>query len=346
MTPRAPLSLLAALLLAGGAFPAQADDPPSRLTVVARPMEDLKAVFATVESVRETRARARNTGTVANLRVTEGDKVTSGQTLATVRDPKLTLQIVTLEARLRSLAAQEHQAESELTRARALRASGTGTQQRLDDAQTALDVVRAQAAAMAAERAVVEQQQREGAVLAPVAGRVLHVDVIDGAVVMPGESVATLATETYVLRLRLPERHARFMRVGDPVLVGDRGLAPAAEPATLRRGRVIQVYPEMSAGQVVADAEVAGLGDFFVGERVRVHVATGSRAVIVIPPGYIARRLGADFVRLDDGAEVPVQVGGLVPAVEGRVGSLDAGGLEILSGLRPGEVIVTPEARP
>lgn len=332
-----PHSLLLAVALLAGTPAAFAAD---RLTVESRPTEDLKAVFATVESVHGTRARARIAGTVADLRVTEGDKVTGGQVLATVRDPKLTLQLAALDARIRSLNAQQRQAETELTRAHQLRASGTGTQQRLEDAQTALDVVRAQTAAMTAERAVIEQQLREGEVLAPAAGRVLRVDVIGGAVVMPGEPIATLATETYVLRLRLPERHARFMRIGDPVLVGDRGLAPAPEPAALRRGRVVQVYPEMAGGQVVADAEVTGLGDFFVGERVRVHVATGTRDTIVIPSDFVARRLGADFVRLADGTEAPVQVGGPVPAVEGR-----SGGLEILSGLKPGEVIVPPGAK-
>lgn len=331
-----------ALLLA---VPAQAADRPAGgLTIEVRPTEDLKAVFATVESVHETRARARLAGTVADLRITEGDRVDAGQVLATVHDPKLVLQRAALDARLRSLDAQQRQAEAELARARALRASGTGTQQRLDDAQTALDVLIAQTAAMTADRAVVEQQLRDGEVLAPAAGRVLKVEVIGGAVVMPGEPVATLALETYVLRLHLPERHARFIRTGDPVLVGERGLAAAAEPATtgpdrLRRGRVVQVYPELSGGQVVADAEVSGLGDYFVGERVRVHVATGTRDAIVIPPALVLRRLGADFVRLADGSEIPVQVGGPVPAIDGR-----PGGLEILSGLRPGDVLASPEA--
>ncbi|WP_448204967.1 efflux RND transporter periplasmic adaptor subunit [Azospirillum sp. sgz302134] len=331
---------LAATLWAALPCPAARAEAPAadgRLTVQMRPTDDLKAVYATVESVRETRARARISGTVADLRVTEGDKVAAGQVLATVRDPKLILQMTALDARIRSLEAQQHQAETDLSRARQLRSSGTGTQQKLDDAQTALDVIRAQIAAMKAERSVTEQQLREGEVLAPAGGRVLHVDVITGAVIMPGEPVAALATETYILRLRLPERHARLMRVGDPVLVGDRGLAATRETGALKRGRVVQVYPEMASGQVVADAEVAGLGDFFVGERVRVHVATGTRDAVVIPPDYLARRFGTDFVTLADGMETPVQVGGTVPAMEGR-----PGGLEILSGLHPGEVIVKP----
>ncbi|AWJ82336.1 efflux transporter periplasmic adaptor subunit (plasmid) [Azospirillum sp. TSH58] len=345
LLPRSPIrmALLAVALLAGLLpLSARASDP-STLTIRPRPVADLKAVFATVESVRETLARARIGGTVADLTVTEGDKVTVGQVIATVRDPKLPLQLTALDARIRALTAQQHQAELELGRARQLRASGTGTQQRLDDAQAALDVAGAQIAAMEAERAVVAQQSREGEVLAPAAGRVLQVKVIAGAVVMPGEPVASIATDSYILRLRLPERHARFLKEGDPVLVGQRGLAPVtvsvADPGAtaLARGTVRQVYPEMAGGQVVADATVAGLGDFFVGERVRVYVATGTRDAVVIPPDWLLRRFGTDFVRLADGTEVPVQAGGEISTVGDR-----PGGLEILSGLKPGDVIVRP----
>jgi multidrug efflux system membrane fusion protein len=349
-------TILAALTLAmvlAGAPIARADAPASRITARLQPVDDLKAVFATVESVDQAMARTRIGGTIADLRVEEGDRIEAGQVIATVRDPKLPLQLTALEARIRALQAQQHQAELELDRALQLRASGTGTQQRLDDARAAVDVARAQIAAMTAERAVVEQQQREGDVLAPAAGRVLQVKIVDGAVVLPGEPVASIAVENYVLRLRLPERHARFLHRGDAVLVGERGLAPAhiapngidltGIPPTgasegLRRGTVRQVYPEMADGQVVADATVAGLGDFFVGERVRVYVATGLREVILVPPDYVIRRFGADFVRLDDGTEIPVQVGGLIPAVGDR-----PGGLEILSGVKPGDILVRPE---
>lgn len=330
-------AFLAALALAFASPVPARSQTADRLTVQPRAVEDLKAVYATVESVHETVARTRIGGTLAQLTVKEGDTVTAGQVIASVRDPKLPLQLAALDARIQALQAQQRQAELELDRARQLRASGTGTQQRLDDAQAALDVARAQIAAMKAERAVVEQQQREGEVLAPANGRILQIKAVDGTVVQPGEPVTTLATETYVLRLHLPERHARFLREGDPVLVGERGLASTDAPETLKRGAVRQVYPELSQGRVVADATVTGLGDFFVGERVRVYVATGTRTAMVVPPAYVIRRFGADFVRLADGSEAPVQVGGVIPAIAEQ-----PGGLEILSGLKPGDVIVRP----
>lgn len=328
----------AAIAFLAATLPAAAAEP---LTVASRPVEDLKAVFATVESVRQIKARARIGGTLIGLSVREGDRVAEGQVIATVGDPKLTLQIAAIDARLRSLQAQETLAEAELGRARQLRASGTGSQQRLDDAVAALDVLRAQAAAMRADRAVVEQQAQEGDVLSPADGRVLQVPLLDGVVVMAGEAVATIAAESYVLRLRLPERHARFMRTGDPVLVGARGLAPTDTGQQPTRGTIRRVYPELEQGQVVADAEVTGLGDYFVGERVRVLVATGTRDAVVVPADFLIRRLGVDVLRLADGQEVPVQTGRPVPPLDGR-----PGGVEILSGLRPGDRIVRPGDAP
>ncbi|PWC39922.1 RND transporter [Azospirillum sp. TSO35-2] len=324
--------------------------PAAPFQVERRPVEDLKAVFATVESVRQTKARTRIAGTLTGLRVVEGDRVADGQVIASVVDPKLALQAAALDARLESLRAQTRQAETELARARQLRASGTGTQQKLDDTQTALDVLRAQTAAMTADRAVVEQQRREGEVLAPAAGRILQVTAIAGAVTMAGEPVATIATDRHVLRLRLPERHARFIKAGDPVLVGERGLAPATAADTdgadrLARGTIRLVYPELEAGQVVADAEMpadgatdgAGTGGYFVGERVRVLVATGTREALVVPPVYLTVRSGAEMAVLADGREVVVRSGRPVPALGDR-----PAGVEVLSGLRPGDRLVKP----
>ena len=94
----------------------------------------------------------------------------------------------------------------------------------------------------------------------------------EGSVVLPGETIATLAEDRYILRLQLPERHARFMRAGDVVQIGARGLEDTGER---REGKVRLVYPEIEGGRVIADVEVPGLGDYFVGERTRVYVSTG-----------------------------------------------------------------------
>ncbi len=323
----APLLALLALLAATA-------DAAEVFVAERRTVEDRKAVFATVESVREVEARTRIAGTLAKLLVREGDRVEVGALLAEVEDRKLALELAAIDARLDALAAQRRQAGQDLERARTLRAQGAVPQARLDDAQAAFDVIEAQIAATRAERAVVEERRREGRVLAPQAGRVLAVRGTEGAVVMPGETVARLATRTYVLRLRLPERHARFMRAGDPVEVGARGLADRPD-AVLGTGKLTLVYPELENGQVVADAEVEGLGDFFVGERVRVTIAAERREAILVPETLVRRAPGVDLVRLESGLEVPVQRGSVRFLAGERM-------VEILSGLLPGDRLVPP----
>lgn len=318
-------SIALGLLLAATSALAQ----PHEVSV--REVDDLKAVFGTVESVETVTARARLTGVVEGLAVDEGSWVEKGQVLGSVRDEKLPLQLAALEAQVAALEAQQRQATTDLDRARRLRESGTIPQARLDDAQTAVNVITAQLAAMKAEREVVSEMLDEAAVIAPAAGRVLQVHVIDGAVVMNGEPIAEIAADQYVLRLYLPERHARFMDAGDRVLVGGAGLGGDAQD--LRDGTVRQVYPEMDRGRVVADVTVAGLGDFFVGERTKVYVSAGRRSAIIVPERYVYQRFNLDYVMLQDGREVVVRAG--LPRPDGD-------GIEILSGLRPGDIIVPP----
>jgi len=300
----------------------------SEFTVMASDMDDRKAVFGTVQSVDVVAARARIGGTTRGLAVDEGSAVKAGEVIARIEDPKLGLQIASLDAHVRVLDAQRKLAQTELDRIQKLRASGTVSQARLEEAQTNLTVVTGNRAALTAERAVLEQQMSEGAVLAPAAGRVLRVHVTEGAVIMPGEPVATIATERYVLRIELPERHSRFIREGDEVLIGERGLAPG-DPDSQRKGTIIQVYPEISQGRVIADVEASGLGDYFVGERTRVHVATGKRKTILVPADYLRHRYGVTFVTVRGEGEVMVQPGQ-------RLGDQ----IEILSGLKPGDILL------
>lgn len=318
-----------------GATPGPAPAAAGRThEVTQRPLPDRKAVFATVESANVVPARVRIGGTLADLRIAYGDKVELGQPVATVGDDKLVLQIKALDAQIAALQAQRDQARTDLARAEDLFRRGTVPKARLDDARTAVSVAENGLKARTAERAVVERQLAEGVVLAPVAGRVLQVPVTVGTVMQPGETVAQIAEGGFKLRLRVPERHAFSIRAGDPVTL------EAPTGAGREEGRVVLVYPQIEDGRVVADAEVADLGDYFVGQRVRVWVAAGDRPAIVVPESFVVTRNGIDRVRLrrpDGGtAEVPVQRGVARPLP----GMPD--GLEILSGLAAGDVLVQP----
>jgi RND family efflux transporter MFP subunit len=292
-------------------------------------LADQKAVIGTVEPIHELSARARIGGTTASLTVKEGQEVAAGVEIAVVGDPKLVLQKQALDSRIQSQQSQRDKARTDYDRAVELQKRGVSTQVQVDTAKTALDVAERTLNAMQSDRDVIAQQMKEGAVLAPAAGRILKAPVQEGSVVMPGETIATLAEDRYIVRLQLPERHARFMRAGDVVQIGARGLEDTGER---RDGKVRLVYPEIQGGRVIADVEVPGLGDYFVGERTRVYVNTGMRKAIVVPRTYVYRRAGVDYVKLADGGEAVIQLG----APQG------SSGVQILSGLNDGDKLVQP----
>jgi multidrug resistance efflux pump len=199
-----------------------------------------------------------------------------------------------------------------------------------DQARTALSVAQGNLKSIAAQQAVVQEQEIQGKVLAPTAGRVITVPVTTGTVVMGGDVVATVAEHDFVLRLQIPERHARYLKVGAPVrLDGDElGLA------NTQSGVIRLIYPQVDNGHVVADATVVGLEDYFVGQRIRVWISAGQRSAILVPLRLIVTRFGLDYVRLwtSQGAvDVPVQRG---------VAHGDR--IEILSGLKAGDRLLRP----
>lgn len=293
-------------------------------------IDDMKAVFATVESTDVIPARARIGGTIAGLAVDEGTLVKAGERIALIGDAKLGIETQAHEARIASAAAERDKAKLDLDRAVKLLASGAVSQARLDNDRTQYEIAQRQVSALQSERAVVVQRSNEGAVLAPANGRVLKVSVTNGSVVMPGEPVAIIALENYLLRIQLPERHARFLRPGASVRVGERGQKNGAE--SLRDGLVVQVYPQIEQGRVVADVKVDGLSGYFVGERAKVYISTGVRDGFLVPSDFLFRRFGLSYAKLKDGLEVVVQPGQ----------SLSDGTVEILSGLKTGDVLVTP----
>jgi RND family efflux transporter MFP subunit len=323
------LSLIAAV--AWQAAPACAE----MLTVSPRQVADEKAVFATVESISVVPARGRIGGTIAQLSVREGDAVKRGQPIALIGDEKLALQVKSLDAQIEALQAQANQAQIDFTRTEGLVERGTLPRVKLDETRTALNVAENGLRAKIAERAVVNQQMTEGQVLAPDDGRVLKKLVTLGSVVLPGDPVVTVAQQNFKLRLRVPERHALFLKAGDKVRLDGAEFGDTSD----KWGVIDLVYPQIEEGRVVADAIVTGLGEYFVGERLRVWISGGKRDAYVIPARYVTTRFGIDYVQLQQGPQivsVPVQRGRVLPSAD------LPDGLEILSGLRAGDQLVQP----
>ena len=272
--------------------------PAPSFEVTPEEIDDLKSVYATVRSKDLIEARVRTPGTIASLKVDEGDSVEPGQVLALVADPKIALKIKALDAQIVAIESRLETAKTELERVArrsrpgALRRRRASIRRRPPTTWLRNDLKAAQA-----ERSVVETQIEEGAG-AGAGGR----PRAQG----PGHRRQRRDAgrkHRHHRRQRVPVAPGAA-RAACPVHQGGRSGPPRrARPRRrtrqpLAEGRITQVYPEIEDGRVVADAEVAGLGDYFVGERVLVWISAGKRNAIVVPRDFVFTRFGLDYVRL------------------------------------------------
>ncbi|MBW8282705.1 MAG: efflux RND transporter periplasmic adaptor subunit [Rhizobium sp.] len=320
-------AILSLSLLATASFAAET----IRLDAVKIP--EWKAVYGRVEARDSVSARARIGGTVVDLKVTEGDDVKAGDVIAVVKDDKIDFQIAAIEAQLLGLRASMENAQSELTRGEELIKRGVTTAQRLDALRTQVDVVRNQIAAAEAQRSVVVEQGKEGAVLAPADGKVLTVPVTKDAVIMAGEPVATIGGGGFFLRLAIPERHADLLRQDASIEI-DSGNGNGHQST----GRLAKIYPEIDNGRVIADVEVEDLPTAFVNKRLLVRVPVGERDALLLPVDALTNRFGVDYVTVKSGEGTAERAVVTAKPIlhDGREMT------EILTGLAAGEEVLLP----
>src|SRR5579875_2520761 len=148
-------------------------------------------------------------------------------------------------------------------------------------AQAQIDLARAEA--LARSGTVSREQLDRARTAVQVATSTLNARIAQRAV----------AEQHFVLRLLVPERHALHLQAGDTVRLDGRDLGESG-PAF---GTITLVYPRITAGQVQADATAPGIGQYFVGERIRVWIPAGKRRAIVVPASFVFTRFGQDYVR-------------------------------------------------
>lgn len=336
--------LLAALVLLGACgrqLPvahAPSAPPAEQLLIQRAAVPDYKTVSAILTSRDVGDARARIGGTLSRLLVREGDQVRRGQVVAIISDQRLALEAQAGAAGVAAAEAAAERARADQARFQVLFDRGFLAQARMDQINAETRAAEAQLRAARSQGGALSEASAQGRVLAPADGRVTRAPIPQGAVVMPGEVVVAIATGARVLRLELPEGQAQYIQEGQDIRILD-----GHDGADALSVRVRQVYPAIENGRVMADLDARGLEGGFVGARVRVLIPAGLREAIVIPARYIQTRYGVDYVRLmrAEGAviDAPVQRGSAVPT------EAMADGVEILSGLEPGDVIVPPEAR-
>ena len=296
------------------------------LTITPRPITEWKAVYGVVETRNRVPARARISGTIVELDVSEGDIVTQGQRIALVKDDKLEFQLAALDAQISALQARLKTAAEDLVRGEALIKRGTITAQRLSLLQSQVDILNGEIRGVEAQQLVIDQQVSEGEVLSPEAGVILSVPPSKGSVITPGESIAVIGGGGAFLRLSVPERHATSLNQGDEISIGEG-----------QTGRLAKIYPQIENGRVLADVEVTGLDDRFVCRRIPVRLPVGSRDALMVPQAAVLMQGGIDFITVQVN-DVPLRRAVVLGAEVTLDGVL---WVEVLTGVAAGDELVT-----
>ncbi len=284
-------------------------------------------VPAEIATLKEAQVFARISGVLTTLAVREGDLVGKGQVIGRIVDNQLGYQAGAYGAQAAAAQAQVAQAEAELKRVQYLYDKGVYAKAKLDQAVAAVATSKAQVRAAQAQQSAVGAVAGQGAVVAPSSGRVLRVPIPAGAPVAPGVVVAVITSGPTILRLQVPESLAGAVHPGSRV-------ATTAFGGGQSEGRVVKVYPSITAGQVTVDVEMPGIDNSLIGRRMAAKVETGTRKALMVPKGYVVTRFGIDYVTVlgKDGnaTQVPVQT---APS-----GTADT--VELLSGVAAGDTLI------
>ncbi|MCO5119879.1 MAG: efflux RND transporter periplasmic adaptor subunit [Burkholderiaceae bacterium] len=330
--------LMVAFVLAGCDGRAEAPSSPEilrpvrTLVVGEQVLSQSLRLPAEVRPRIETRYGFRVGGKIAERKVSIGDRVSAGQSLARLDPQDVRPAIDSAQAVLEAARTELSLAESELERIRELRAQGYVSQGQLDRQQAAADAARARAAQASAGLASARNSSRFQDLRADDPGVVTGVDADAGQVVAAGQVVIRVAPlGEFELLVDVPEADlgaiagiARW-RASLPALAGRsfearlRELSPVADPAT-------RSYPMRLS--LLGDTSGIALGMSATVEAVR-----DSRRGIVLPLSALVAHDG------DPGVWV-VGPDATVSRVEIEIGEMRDDGVLVAGGLRSGDRVV------
>ena len=299
------------------------------LTIQKKEIRNFIPVVGILKSKNMPLVRARVAGTIEKISVTEGDYVKRGTLLAAIVDPTIESRIQSLETRIKSLENQKKLAQKQFIRSNQLRMQDLLSQADFEMSETNLAVLEQNMKGAQFEKKTLLAQKKMGEVIAPTNGTILTIPISSGMEVMPGETIMMMADDHRVLRIKVPESQERFLTVGGEIQV-DIPLQHSDNPKKTV-GKIQKIYPKIEAGYIFLDISLPTFDHASFDKEMIAYLPTDSYEGIVIPQDYVITQESLDFVRLKDLGEIMVQTG-----------RPQEKGIEVLSGLNSGDVLVRP----
>lgn len=363
MTARRSFTLVAGSLMLSAVAACGGGSTPQAAAPVATPAVDVAAVkvqTGTIEATLELsgnlapRARVgvkpRVPGAIERILVDIGSPVKEGQTVATLDRREIDAQadaataaVAVARAGVDAAEASLSNATTEWDRSRTLFEKGALPRQRLDSAETAnkaavaqRELARASLAQAEATQRRSREVQRDTTLSAPVAGHVVERNYDPGA--MPGDDPVVVIADMRTLKLEagVSELEAGRLKVGMPADV-----VVQARSGETYKGELAAMAPEVDARNRhfkvevrVPNTDAALLSGMYATARIVTERASGG---VIVPRESITTR-GNKRVAL-------VVQGDTVKAVDVTEGLSDGTRVQILTGLKAGDIVVADARR-
>jgi HlyD family secretion protein len=344
---------------------------------------DFTAIQGQVEPHDTLYIDALEGGQVRQILAQAGDRVVAGQPLVVFRNTDVELDVLNREAIVAQSLSQAHTLQNglEATRAanekalqqidydivRLQRASrrrdvyankGVFPQEEIDQLHDELDhnlkirpvqaetnrrqealrraelpQIQAELATLQRSLGAIRSRLEDLTVKAPAAGRITVMDLKLGQTERPGDRLAEIVPDTgFKVTADIDEFYLPRIRVGQ--------IATGEFDGQSRRLRVTRIYPQVKNGVFTVDMEFVGAAPsgLTAGATVQGKLSLGDdRKALVLPAGAFLERTGGDwvFVLSPDGRHADRR--------RIKLGRRNAEQVEVVSGLRPGERVVTSD---
>jgi len=294
-----------------------------------------------VQAVKQSTVAAQTTGRIASFTVKAGDKVRAGQVLATIDDREAQVGMQHAQAQVNQADADLRNAQAQMERTRSLQAQGFVSKAAQDTADAQYQSAKAQreqAAASTRQSALAQGYTR---VTAPIDGWVLQTFAQAGDLAVTGTPLLMVyAPQPLRAVVQVPASRSQAVRQAKHIAVLiDNGQGNMQSITPLNRLEVPSSDPVSQTTEWRMDLPTAAA--LLPGQQVRVSFMGAELAAaaprLLVPAAAVVRRGELSAVYVASGKAFVLR------AV--RLGRESAAGVDVLAGLRAGEVVATDPLR-
>jgi len=306
-------------------------------------------VTGTVKAAQEAKLGTKVSGRVERVEVGEGDKVKQGDALVVLEQTDFELSVKEAEAAVKNAKASVavagvslDKANRDFVRFAKLHKQSVISEQSYEDVDTAkhvaegsLELARAGLAQARVRLEAARLQLSDSVVRAPFAGVVVGKMTNEGEFVGAGGSplVWLMDLSSVKIDVGVPEEHSGRVSVGQGA-----NISVDAFPNETFAGKVIRVNPRVDAKSRSFNVQLEinnSDPDHFLnsGMFTRIALVTGSKPNAVIVPDKA-------LVTVEGKRLLYVVEGSLARSRQIEVGASDDGNVEIVSGVKPGELVI------